>query len=69
MDKNPMYLMLPISVASGLAFMLPVGTPPNALVFASGKLKVVDMVLYILIMQHSICASVRYNILDWSIFV
>lgn len=41
---NPMYLMLSATLASSLAFMLPVSTPPNALVFSYGDLKTTDMV-------------------------
>ncbi|KAM8774461.1 Na(+)/dicarboxylate cotransporter 3 isoform 1-T1 [Rhynchonycteris naso] len=41
---NPLYLMIPATVGSSYAFMLPVSTPPNSIAFASGHLLVKDMV-------------------------
>lgn len=43
MDINPLYLMIPATISASMAFMLPVATPPNALVFSSEKLKIMDM--------------------------
>ena len=44
MDIELLHILIPVAMASSCAFMLPMSTPPNAIVFASGKIKVVDMV-------------------------
>lgn len=38
-----LYLLIPVTMASSCAFMLPMATPPNAIVFASGFVKVHEM--------------------------
>jgi sodium-dependent dicarboxylate transporter 2/3/5 len=41
---NPLIIMISATIAASCAFMLPVATPPNAVVFGSGYLKIKDMI-------------------------
>ena len=43
-DLPPVILMLPVVVSASCAFMLPVATPPNTIVFGSEKLKIHSMI-------------------------
>ncbi|HPH46939.1 MAG TPA: SLC13 family permease, partial [Chryseolinea sp.] len=40
---DPYVLGLPVTLAASCAFMFPISTPPNAIVFASGHIKMKDM--------------------------
>ena len=40
---EPMYLAVPVTLASSCAFMMPVSTPPNAVVFSSGYIRIGEM--------------------------
>jgi sodium-dependent dicarboxylate transporter 2/3/5 len=40
----PLMLTVPITIAASCAFMLPVATPPNAIVFATGQITIPQMV-------------------------
>ena len=43
LDVEMLYLLIPVTMAASCAFMLPMATPPNAIVFASGYVKVHEM--------------------------
>lgn len=43
LDIPMLHLLIPVTIASSCAFMLPMATPPNAIVFASGYIEVQQM--------------------------
>ncbi len=44
LHMDPLMLGIPMTLAASCASMLPMGTPPNAIVFASGHIKMKDMI-------------------------
>jgi sodium-dependent dicarboxylate transporter 2/3/5 len=43
LNTEPLTLLVPVALAASLGFMLPVATPPNAIVYGSGAVKSSDM--------------------------
>jgi sodium-dependent dicarboxylate transporter 2/3/5 len=41
---NPALLMIPATLSNSLAFMMPVGTPPNAIAYGSGHVRIGQMI-------------------------
>ena len=44
LGQNPMLLAVPVAVGASMAFMMPVATPPNAIVFSYEEMELDDMV-------------------------
>ncbi|MDR5865704.1 SLC13 family permease [Halomonas koreensis] len=44
LDISPLLITVPAAIAASCAFMMPVATPPNAIVFASGHLRIGAMI-------------------------
>ncbi|HYH55909.1 MAG TPA: SLC13 family permease, partial [Anseongella sp.] len=44
LNLHPLELAAPVTIAASAAFMLPMGTPPNAIVFSSGHISIARMV-------------------------
>ena len=43
MKLNPLLLMVPATLSASCAFMMPVATPPNAIIFGSGRVRIGEM--------------------------
>ena len=44
LEQNPMLLTIPAALAASMAFMMPVATPPNAIVFSYEEMSIGDMI-------------------------
>jgi sodium-dependent dicarboxylate transporter 2/3/5 len=68
LDLHPFGLMIGATIAASCAFMLPIATPPNAIVFGSGYLRMNDMVkagFWLNIISIILVTLMVYYILPW----
>lgn len=55
---DPLALVVPATIASSIGFMMPVGTPPNALVFGTGRVRMGEMIRAGLVLNLAMIAVV-----------
>lgn len=65
---DPLVLTVPLALAASCAFMLPVATPPNAIVFSSGRISIAQMAragLWINLFGSAAIIAVSYPLAGW----
>jgi sodium-dependent dicarboxylate transporter 2/3/5 len=66
--ENPLLLAIPATIGASCAFMLPVATPPNAVVFGSGRVTIPQMAragLWMNVLFILLISGLAYTILFW----
>lgn len=67
-DISPLLLTVPAAIAASCAFMMPVATPPNAIVFSSGHMRIGDMLragFALNLMGVVVVTVVSYWLMSW----
>ncbi len=65
---HPLIIGIPVAFASSCAFMMPISTPPNAIVFASGFITIKDMVragFWLNILSILLLLLFSLTLIDW----
>ena len=68
MHVNPVLLALPVTLAASIGFMFPIATPPNAIVFSSGYIRMKDMVragILLDVVSILICLLASLTLVKW----
>jgi solute carrier family 13 (sodium-dependent dicarboxylate transporter), member 2/3/5 len=64
----PLLLAIPVTLATSFAFMMPISTPPNAVVFSSGHIRIKDMMkvgLCLNILSILVLLAVGLTLVKW----
>lgn len=59
LNINPILLALPVTLSASIGFMFPIATPPNAIVFSSGYIRIKDM------MRAGVLLNITSIIIIW----
>ena len=68
MEMDPRMLAIPATIAASMAFMMPVATPPNAIVFTYEKMRLIDMVkagFWLNIIAIAVTFVSTYLLIEW----
>ncbi|MDE3724874.1 DASS family sodium-coupled anion symporter [Nocardiopsis sp. N85] len=70
MDMDVLALVVPVALAATMAFMLPVATPPNAIVFGSGHVRIGQMMrggLWLNLIALVLILGAMYALFAWAL--
>ena len=65
---NPLILAIPVAMASSCAFMMPISTPPNAIVFSSGHIRIKQMIktgFWLNVLSVMVLVIAAFTIIEW----
>ncbi len=68
LDLEPLAFAVPTALAATCAFMIPVATPPNAIVFGSGHITIVQMVragVWLNLIGAILIFATAYTLANW----
>jgi len=63
---HPLYLSLPSAIAPSFSFMLPMSTPPNAIVYDTGVISMLEMAAVGLVMNFLCIGITLINMNTWT---